>query len=164
MVGLFFVLLICGLLLIGIEVFVPGAILGTLGAVALLCAAVTGFLAFGTEAGAYIALSILILAGIVLALWIKFFPGSSIGKKMTVAHDLSLSKTTAGEMDQLQGKEGEALSDLRPAGFALFQGRRMDVVTQGEMIRKGEVVRVAQVEGNRIVVARVAARNTVQTT
>ena len=96
----------------------------------------------------------MILVGLVLALWIKFFPGSRIGRKMTVAQDFSASTVATEGMSQLLNAEGEAVSDLRPAGFALIARRRVDVVTQGEMIRKGETVRVIQVEGNRIVVAR----------
>jgi membrane-bound serine protease (ClpP class) len=42
---------------------------------------------------------------------------------------------------------------LRPAGFATFDKKRVDVVTQGEMIAKGERVRVVDVKGNRIIVA-----------
>ena len=51
------------------------------------------------------------------------------------------------------GAEGTALSDLRPAGKALINGRRLDVVTQGEYIRKGTAVSIIEVHGSRIVVA-----------
>jgi membrane-bound serine protease (ClpP class) len=50
------------------------------------------------------------------------------------------------------GRAGEALSDLRPAGHALLDGKRVVVVTQGEYIAKGSIVRVIDEQGNEIVV------------
>jgi membrane-bound serine protease (ClpP class) len=45
---------------------------------------------------------------------------------------------------------------LRPAGHATIDGRRVDVVSRGEMIAEGVPVVVVEVEGNRVVVARAA--------
>jgi len=56
------------------------------------------------------------------------------------------------------GDRGVTLSMLRPAGFARLRGERYDVVTEGEMIEKGEPVEVLAVQGNRIVV-RLAAES-----
>ena len=47
---------------------------------------------------------------------------------------------------------------LRPAGIAEIDGRRIDVVSDGEMIEPSVTVRVIQVEGNRVVVERVPDR------
>ena len=45
--------------------------------------------------------------------------------------------------------------DARPAGFAEIGGQRVDVVTRGENIEAGAVVKVLEVEGNRVVVGKV---------
>jgi len=42
---------------------------------------------------------------------------------------------------------------LRPAGMALINGRRVDVVTEGAMIERDTPVRVVAVEGMRVVVS-----------
>ena len=55
----------------------------------------------------------------------------------------------------LQGKRGVTLSPLRPSGFARIEGRKVDVVTRGEMIDEGVEVSVIDVSGNRVVVAQV---------
>ena len=148
---LFYILLICGLLLIGAEIFVPGGILGVIGSVFLVGAIGMAFVAFHTY-GAYVAIGILILLGLTIALWIKFFPGSRFGRKMTVSSDLEDAKATADGLDVLEGREGTTLSELHPAGFARIDGRRIDVITRGEMISAGEAIRVVAVEGNRVVV------------
>lgn len=153
MVELYWVLLICGLLFVGAEVFVPGGILGSLGALALVAAVLTGFAAFGPTMGGYLAAAVIVLVGISVLLWIKLFPRSRLGQKMTVTQDLREAKATPEGGADLIGKEGVAASHLRPAGFAMIEGRRVDVVTEGLMVRRNERVRVVRVEGNRVVVA-----------
>jgi membrane-bound serine protease (ClpP class) len=151
MTELFFVLLVVGIILLGAEIFVPGGVLGLVGGLSLLGAVVTGFLAF-PGLGGLIAVGIVALVGVALIAWIRYFPGSAIGRRMTVAENLSLSKGTQEGLRDLLGKEGVAASSLHPSGFATIDGRRVDVVTRGEMIARGEPVRVVHVESNRVVV------------
>jgi membrane-bound serine protease (ClpP class) len=53
------------------------------------------------------------------------------------------------------GQRGETATPLRPAGIALIDGGRVDVVSEGEMIEAGVPIVVTRMEGNRIVVRRV---------
>ncbi|NLA84656.1 MAG: hypothetical protein GX854_09090 [Clostridiales bacterium] len=50
--------------------------------------------------------------------------------------------------------EGIALTGMRPTGTGEFQGRKLDVITDGEFIPKGAPIKIAYVEGFRIVVKR----------
>lgn len=50
------------------------------------------------------------------------------------------------------GKEGIALTPLRPSGAALIDGQRLDVVTSGEFIKTGSRIMVLKVEGTRVIV------------
>ena len=54
--------------------------------------------------------------------------------------------------DEMVGKEGVTVSELRPAGIALIGERRTDVVTDGEFVAVGQAVRVVEARGNRVVV------------
>ncbi len=54
----------------------------------------------------------------------------------------------------LLGATGTALSDLRPSGIADIDGERVDVVTTGEYLRRGEPVEVIRDERYRRVVRR----------
>ena len=143
-------LLVAGILMIGAEVFVPGGILGALGAAVLIGAVAIAF-AISPVFGLYIAGGVIILAGIGVMAWIKFFPRLPIGRKMTLETDGKSFKASDSNQELL-GQRGVAQSDLRPAGFALLNGRREDVVTEGGMINKGEAVTVILVAGSRIVV------------
>lgn len=50
------------------------------------------------------------------------------------------------------GDEGEVLSPLRPSGRAMFNAAVVDVVAQAEFLPKGTKVKIAAIEGNRVVV------------
>ncbi len=152
-IQIFAVLLGAGLLLLGAEIFVPGGILGTFGGLLLLGAMIAGFPAFPGY-GHFVAIGILFLVGIAIALWIKYFPRSRVGQAMTVSQDEATFKATQDGLQDLLGAQGEAKSDLRPGGFAMINGRRVDVVTEGGMIDKGSAITVVEVEGNRVVVKR----------
>lgn len=52
----------------------------------------------------------------------------------------------------LLGRQGVALSTLRPAGRAQIDGKLIDVVSEGEFIDPGTAVEVIEVSGNRVVV------------
>ncbi len=58
------------------------------------------------------------------------------------------------EWNTILGVKGRAITDLHPAGAALLNDKRYDVVSMGEFIPRGSTVSVVSVEGNRIVVRR----------
>ena len=149
---LFIMLLIAGLMLIGAEVFIPGGVLGVAGAIALIVAAGIGFTIFPAGTAVVIAISMIVLVGAVIALWIKLFPHTGIGRQMTAMRDLKDAKGTEDNLADLVGKTGVTRSALRPAGFIEVENRRIDVVTQGEMIDSNTSVRITAVAGNRVIV------------
>jgi len=57
-----------------------------------------------------------------------------------------------GHLADLIGRVGTAETKLRPAGVAIFGSRRVDVVSRGDFVEKGTRVRVANIDGPRVVV------------
>lgn len=157
MTQLFVILLVSGLMLVGAEVFIPGGILGAIGGIALFGASITAFVIFTPIVAAYVTGGIVLMVGAMIAIWIKFFPKTWVGKQMTVTQDLHESKGTEDHLTELLGQQGTTTSQLHPAGFAEIAARRIDVITQGEMIDRGVAIHVVEVEGNRVVVAQVEA-------
>ena len=151
-VHLFFLLVVLGLMFLAIEVFVAGGIMGIFGAIALLAAAATAFVAFGPQGGFLAAIVLIVGSGILLALWLKFFPRTGIGRKLTLQTDGRSYKSAVDLSEKYMGREGVAQSSLRPAGIAVIDNQRIDVVAESGYIESGFKVRVIQVEGNRIVV------------
>lgn len=147
-------LLLCGMFLIGAEIFVPGGVLGTAGAVALIAAAVIGFSIFPPFAGWLSLFLILFLAALAVVAWMKFFPSSPIGKSLTLAQNLARGSDTNASWKP--GMQGVARSTLRPSGVAEFGTRRADVIARGTWIDANTLIQIVKVEGNRIYVDSIA--------
>ena len=152
---LYVALLAIGLFLIGAEIYLPGGLVGFLGVLALLAAAIMGGSKFPSPYDVGSVVLVIILAGVCIWLWIRFFPRSKLGQKLTLNTDESQFKAAAASNASLLNQEGEALSPLRPAGLALLAGQRIDVVAESSWIPTGARVRVIEVAGNRIVVRHV---------
>ena len=54
--------------------------------------------------------------------------------------------------EELLGREGVALSDLRPVGVGSFEGRRLDIIAEGEFIPSNTRIRIIEARGSRILV------------
>jgi membrane-bound serine protease (ClpP class) len=55
----------------------------------------------------------------------------------------------------LVGKQGEAVTNLVPAGKARIGGQLVNVISDGRLIEKGQPIEVIQVAGNRVLVVAV---------
>ena len=142
-----------GLLFLVIEMFHPGfGVFGGTGLVLLVIGIVITAKTF-TEA----LIMVLILLVLVTFLVIIVYRSVKKGRlsKILVLDDQQ--KNNAGFVSQkdssaLLGVRGVALTTLRPAGTAQFENLKLDVVTQGEFISKGNPVKVIETNGGRIVV------------
>lgn len=55
----------------------------------------------------------------------------------------------------LEGHVGVAKSDMRPAGIVLIDDRRIDAVSEGEFINKGDTVQVAGIRDGKVIVRKI---------
>jgi|APTNR8051073442_1049403.scaffolds.fasta_scaffold00016_37 membrane-bound serine protease (ClpP class) len=154
---LFIASLAIGLMLLAIEVFVPGGILGAMGGVALVVAIGAGFFAFGPQGGLLAAVALIVFGGLLFGVWIRIFPRTPMGRVLTLRKDGHAFKAAHAESAIVAGLPGTALSDLRPAGLALLNGHRTDVVSESGYVVAGTPVKVVKVTGNLIVVREASA-------
>lgn len=145
-------LLITGALLLFVEVFVPGLIVGTAGTLALIAATVLTYTHYGTTAGNLLLLAEMVLGALFVGWWLCYLPRSSFARRWSLG--AVVSSTVEKEPSTLLGQTGTARSPLRPAGIAEIAGQRLDVLTEGDLIPSGHRIRVIKVEGNRIIVRR----------
>lgn len=154
-VGVVFLLLIVGLVLLVAEVFfVSFGVIGLLAGVTLIGAV---FAAFQESTGFGMTILVVeaIAAPVVLTMAFRILPKTPFGKQLILAGPKTQGHAAAADrgLSALVGQSGETLSDLRPAGFARIDGRKIDVVTRGEMIARATPIKVLEVSGNRVVVA-----------
>jgi membrane-bound serine protease (ClpP class) len=125
---------------------------GILGAIALLSAVVLAFgFTFFFVAVETVSTSI-VLTVIIFSLMTRAFPENAWFRRLALVDVQGADFVASADHTMLQGQIGTALSFLRPAGIASIDGRRIDVLTEGEFIPAGTTVRVTRVEGARIFV------------
>jgi len=152
--GLVVALALIGLLGILWELHVvPGhGAPGILGGIALLAAVLLAFgLPFFFVAIESVSTAV-ILTVIGFAFLVRAFPENAWMRKLTLAAAQGPDYVTSSDFTWLRGATGTAASYLRPAGIAIFDGKRIDVLTGGEFIAAGTPVRVTRVEGARVFV------------
>lgn len=155
-----------GVLLVALEVFVlPGiTVAGVAGIVALVAGLAMTLVGAGATVSVIVtalgrvAISILVAMVGALALF-RVLPRLPFSRRFVLdagmRSDRGYMSAPDSDRDWL-GRNGTALSPLRPAGIADIDGTRVDVVSDGGFIEAGSAVRVTRVDGNRIVVRRSA--------
>lgn len=143
--------------LVGIAVIIAEFILPSGGALTIAALGAFGYSIYhvfknvSTEAGVFFVVGDIILIPILIVIGMKILARTPVA----LATQLSSSSGVSSQDEshkQLLGKTGEVLSDLRPAGRALIEGKKYDVVSGGDYIERGSKIIVSQVNGNRIVV------------
>ncbi len=146
-------LLGAGLFMVILEMFLPGMVMGLLGALSILAGVIYAYAAFDANVGNIVLIATLFGSLVLFSIWMKVFPNSPIGKLLTLKSAIS-EGTAIADKSNLLGRRGKALSFLRPAGVALIDGTRVDVVSETDLIEAGSEIEVVKVEGLRVVVRR----------
>jgi len=140
------IFLIAGFIFLILEVFVPsGGILGLLS----LGSTVFGIYALFHQGHTFVAF--LAMVFFLASFWAMFtFMIRRLRFPATLPPDTATS--VDHRIADLVGREGVTLTPLRPAGMASIDGRKVDVVTLGDFIKKDIPIRVVDISGNRVVV------------
>ncbi len=150
------VLVAAGLILIAVDFYIPGFVLGTIGIILMLFAVGICYRAYGTSAALVAFLVVAALGGLAGYTAIHYVPKTRAGKKMILAHTQEGVRSQAG-LDAWLGHEGVAQTILRPTGIALLDGQRLDVTAETGLIERGSSIRVVAVTDNRLIVRKVTA-------
>ncbi|TET09813.1 MAG: nodulation protein NfeD [Candidatus Atribacteria bacterium] len=154
------ILFAIGILLLLVEIlFIPGFGLAGIGGIAAILASI--FLTFGNIVQA--TYSILIALGVSVIgffLLIKYIPSTRTWRKFVLSTEQKKELGyTVGTKDlkRLTGKEGIAITPLRPSGIVEVNGKKINALTLGEYVDSNTKIKIISVEGNKIVVEAVNA-------
>lgn len=92
-----------------------------------------------------------ILIPVLVIVGIKMLAKSPMALKKSLSQKSGVSSQDAG-LQNLIGKTGKLITDCRPAGKAVIEGKRFDVVSGGDYIGKESAVIVSEVNSNRIII------------
>jgi membrane-bound ClpP family serine protease len=151
-----YLLIAIGVVLVVAELFVPsGFVLVVIGTCCALVGVGLVFVHGSLETAIMALLSLCVggplLGGLVFYLW----PYSPMGRKLikTAEEDHTVATMSGNaELEALRGKVGRTVSPLRPSGVAAFDGRRIDVITEGLMVEPGQWVKCVEVRANKVIV------------
>jgi membrane-bound serine protease (ClpP class) len=158
-------LFVVGLILLLVEIaFIPG--FGLVGLAGILCMVASLLLTrlpsaqwwqiediSGIVGQMAISMIVAIVASVAM---LKALPRFAVFNRLvlgsrTPASEGYVSAPTEQDSD-LIGREGVALSELRPVGVGLFDGKRIDIIAEGEFIEAQSAVKIVEARGNRTVV------------
>lgn len=148
--------LVLGLALVLLEIFIPSH--GILGFLALSALITSLVLSFGYSVPAGISVLGVMMVGlpVVVVLGFQWFPYTPFGRRVMLSapegDEVSPDESYLA-LRELVGQVGQAKTMMLPSGAVQIHGRSVDAVSLGIPIEAGQLVRVVEVRGNRVVVA-----------
>lgn len=152
------VLFLVGLILLIAEIFIiPGfGIVGISGIAVIVASFFMSFQNF--EIALYTIFLAMVVTGVVTYFMFKYLPRTTVFSRLVL--ETSEMKNigyhaSPESFSNLEGKQGMAITTLRPAGKAKIDGQLIDVMSEGDFIKKGDKIKILKVEGNRILVRKI---------
>ncbi len=147
---------LAGILCIIIEMLMPTVgLLAGAGVAAMLYSVV---MTLGGDINAVYAMFVsFAMAVFIFALIVKKLPSSKLWNRLTLKDKSNTANgyVSAEPREELLGKRGIVVTELRPSGSALIADKLVDVISEGAFLTKGEKIIVVAVNGNRVLVRKV---------
>lgn len=145
-----------GLVLLAIEVVLPGGFLAALSAICLLAGVVAAFIQLGAMGGGIATGAAMVLGAATLYFEFVVLP------KTRLARSLSMSETVSGRSQPevadpaaVVGAEAIALTTLAPGGYVESGGHRYEAFCQSGHVEAGTRLRIVDVDTFRVVVTQI---------
>ena len=143
-----------GIIFLTVEVIVPGAVLGSIGALLMLAGCYVAFINFNTLGGVLAVFSAFSIA--ILALFVEFriLPKTKYGKRAFLTSEITAVSVAIGkEALDLVGQSAESLTMLSPSGYVLVNGHRYDAFCQNGQVPAGTLLEIIGADSFRLIVS-----------
>lgn len=146
---------VVGIILLALEIVVPGAILGIAGGVSMLAGVLVAFGTFGGTGGMIATLVALVALSATVYLEFVWLPKSRFAKNFTAGTtiDATSQPALAKEADVI-GREAIAQTVLAPSGYVAVDGKRYEAYSQSGHVTTGERLRVVGLDNFRLIVTK----------
>ncbi len=142
-----------GILFIAVEVIVPGAILGSIGALLMFGGCIMAFIDYGTAGGMVAVLTAFVVAGLALFIEFHYLPKTKFGKRAFLTREITaVSAAVGSEARELIGKSATALTLLSPSGYILVDGLRYEGFCQSGQAPVGSALDIIGADNFRLIV------------
>lgn len=147
------ILFLSGALLLAAEIFLPGAVAGIMGAIALLVGSILAFREFGFGGGLTASAAAVALVALMLYIELVLLPKTAFGKKLVVqATVAATSQPPPAQLEAVMDKPAEAITTLAPSGYVLVDGHRYEAFCRSGHAAKGATLRVVGMDNFRLIV------------
>ncbi|MGB0414547.1 MAG: NfeD family protein [Coraliomargarita sp.] len=130
------------LILVALEVFLPGGVLGVAAVVTLLVASYLTYVDYGLFQALMVFFGT-VFASLALAIaQFSFLAKTSYGQKLFLRKSVEGRTNSDKGHDAIVGKSGQTLTRLNPTGMVLINGKNYEAFSRDGYIGKNESVRV----------------------
>lgn len=144
------ILFVAAIIFLVAELFLPTFGLLAIGSGACAIAGVVIVSWIDATLGLIAAVVLVVAAPFVIYKLIISYPKTMVGKRMLLEKPMQQTENTVDSA--LLGSSGKTITMLRPAGVVDIRGKRVDCVSEGDVIDAGKNVTVVSVNSGRIVV------------
>lgn len=148
-----FVLLVIGVVLIGVEMVLPGfGVPGISGTISLVVGIILA--SKNLEQALVLLVIVLVILAIMLTCVIVLFHSKKVKSPIRLEEELGNKDgfLSADDLAYLIGKEGITTTDLRPTGKCDIDGVTFEVRSENAFIVKGKRIKVIRIQANALIV------------
>ncbi len=150
-------LMALGLLLVGVEMFIPTAgILGVISLAAILVSISLAFYYRGLEVGFVFVVFAAVGVPAVLMVAFRLWPRTQLGRQLLLQvpdpQAVLPNSPERRRQRELVGKLGVTRTLMLPSGAVMIGDELVDAISEGLPIEAGQVVKVIEARGGRVVV------------
>lgn len=153
--SLIVILFVSGVLLLALEVIVPGAVLGIVGGVLVFIGVLVSFARYGFDGGL---VATGVAAGLTaVALYLEFvvLPKTGLARKFSMTTTVAgTSQPPVAERQAVLGRQATAVTALVPSGYVELDGRRYEAFARHGHTAPGERVEVVDMDNFRLIVSK----------
>ena len=146
------ILFALGVLLLALEVVVPGAILGIIGGITMLAGVIVAFDQYGFDGGAVAMAAAVVLVGIALYLEFVLLPKSRLAKTFSMTATVEGQSQPAIANRSVIGKRAIAVTPLAPSGVVELEGRRYEAFARNGHVPAGTQLDIVDLDNFRLIV------------
>jgi membrane-bound ClpP family serine protease len=154
-----YALIVLGIILLAAELFIPSFGVLTALSIGAMVVGIAITFAHDTSTGVVTLIGVFVVVPAVMAFVFRYAPRTAFGRRLFLSgpqEDETVANMPGNlELEQLRGRYGRTTSALRPAGVVDFDGRRVDVLSEGALIEPGQWVRCIDVKAGKVIVREV---------
>jgi membrane-bound serine protease (ClpP class) len=151
--SLILAMFVCGVILLALEVVVPGAILGITGGVFMLIGVIVSFDQYGLGGGALATAAAMVAVAVTLYLEFVLLPTSRIAKTFSMTATVDGRSQPAIADRSVIGRTVTAITTLAPSGVVELDGRRYEAFARTGHVAAGSQLSVVDVDNFRLIVS-----------